>query len=148
MHGEVLSILDTHLAELQAIRRELAAARPTGLGQRRQIAAEAAEAARRCAGRLELVLDGPAKEQPDIACRGLVPDGPAKKQPDIARRGVIQDGPATEQRGAGRLGAVRDGRPEEQRAGRGRPSRLRHRDGRRPATSVVARSGDGPLPCD
>lgn len=56
MHSEVLSALDTHLAELQALRRELVAARPIGPGGRWQIAADAAASARRCARRLGVVL--------------------------------------------------------------------------------------------
>ncbi|MEV4640084.1 hypothetical protein AB0J80_22315 [Actinoplanes sp. NPDC049548] len=58
MHSEVLSVLDTHLAELQALRRDLVAARPIGPGGRWQITADAAASARRCARRLGILLAG------------------------------------------------------------------------------------------
>ncbi|MFI5494005.1 hypothetical protein [Actinoplanes sp. NPDC051859] len=56
MHGEILAVLDAHLAELQALRRQLVAARPIGPGQRWAIAADAAASSRQCASRLTTLL--------------------------------------------------------------------------------------------
>jgi hypothetical protein len=42
MHSEVLCVLDVHINQLHALRRDLVAARPVDPGERRRIAAAAA----------------------------------------------------------------------------------------------------------
>jgi hypothetical protein len=58
MHSEVLDVLDAHLGELLALRRDLVAARPIDLGERRQIATAAVASSRRCAQGLSVLLAG------------------------------------------------------------------------------------------
>ena len=45
MHGEILNLLDSHLSELQALRRELSSRRAAVPGERRRVAAATVSAA-------------------------------------------------------------------------------------------------------
>ncbi|MCU7730096.1 hypothetical protein ODJ79_40815 [Actinoplanes sp. KI2] len=56
MHGEVLNLLDCHLSELQALRRELSSRRAAAPGERRRVAAATASAAERYAHALMSML--------------------------------------------------------------------------------------------
>ncbi|GAB1645395.1 hypothetical protein [Krasilnikovia sp. MM14-A1259] len=56
MHDEVLGLLDKHLAELHALRGELARQRTVVPGERRRVAAATAGSARRYAQALIQVL--------------------------------------------------------------------------------------------
>ncbi|BFU46610.1 hypothetical protein [Krasilnikovia sp. MM14-A1004] len=58
MHDQVLGLLDQHLAELHALRSELARQRTVAPGERWQVAAATAGSARRYARELTLVLGG------------------------------------------------------------------------------------------
>jgi hypothetical protein len=56
MHGEILNLLDGHLSELQALRRELSGRRAATPGERREVAAATASAAERYARALSSML--------------------------------------------------------------------------------------------
>jgi hypothetical protein len=56
MHGEILNLLDNHLYELQALRRELSGHRAAALGERREVATATASAAERYARTLSALL--------------------------------------------------------------------------------------------
>lgn len=56
MHGEILNLLDCHLSELQALRRELAGRRAALPGERRKVAAATASAAEQYAHALMSLL--------------------------------------------------------------------------------------------
>ncbi|MEU4217911.1 hypothetical protein [Actinoplanes sp. NPDC026623] len=56
MHGEILNLLDGHLSELQALRRELSGRRAAAPGERRKVAAATASAAERYARALSCML--------------------------------------------------------------------------------------------
>lgn len=56
MHGEILNLLDGHLSELQALRRELSGHRAAAPGERREVAAATASAAERYARALSSML--------------------------------------------------------------------------------------------
>ena len=58
MHGEILNLLDGHLFELQALRRELSGRRAAAPGERRKVAAATASAAERYARALSSMLTG------------------------------------------------------------------------------------------
>ncbi|GAB1689819.1 hypothetical protein [Krasilnikovia sp. M28-CT-15] len=58
MHDQVLGLLDQHLAELHALRSELARQRTVAPGERWQVAAATAGSARRYARALTLMLGG------------------------------------------------------------------------------------------
>jgi hypothetical protein len=57
LHAYVLAQLDTHLAELQRLRRELAARHQTPPGERRRIAAATVTAALRYGRDIDSVLE-------------------------------------------------------------------------------------------
>ncbi|GID97399.1 hypothetical protein ACFQFC_07875 [Amorphoplanes digitatis] len=56
MHGEILNLLDCHLSELQALRRELSGRHAALPGERRRVAAATASAAERYARTLSSML--------------------------------------------------------------------------------------------
>jgi hypothetical protein len=58
MHSEILNLLDCHLSELQALRRELSGRRAALPGERRKVAAAALAAADRYARALSSILAG------------------------------------------------------------------------------------------
>jgi hypothetical protein len=64
MHGEILSLLDGHLSELQALRRELSGRRAALPGERRRVAAATASAAERYARALSSMLTDPDGQRP------------------------------------------------------------------------------------
>jgi hypothetical protein len=64
MHGEILNLLDRHLSELQALRRELSGHRAAAPGERRRVAAATASAAERYAQTLSTLLTNVDGQQP------------------------------------------------------------------------------------
>jgi hypothetical protein len=59
MHADVINLLDTHLAELQALRRDLTSPRPTRPGERHDAAAATLHSMQHFAAELELILSDP-----------------------------------------------------------------------------------------
>jgi hypothetical protein len=64
MHGEILNLLDCHLSELQALRRELSGHHAAVPGERRRVAAATASAAERYARALASLLTDAGGQQP------------------------------------------------------------------------------------
>ncbi|WP_433796767.1 hypothetical protein [Actinoplanes sp. CA-252034] len=61
MHADVLQLIDTHLSEVQALRRDLTSSRPIRPGERHDAAAATLDSLQSFAAELQVILRGPGR---------------------------------------------------------------------------------------